>query len=52
MDQADKTPPKKKPYSTPVLREYGDLRRVSEANTQGAGLLDGTTKGAKALKTG
>ena len=59
MDQINTTPPKKptrpkkKPYSKPVLREYGDLRRVTEANVAALAVPDGAPPdGTMFLKTG
>ena len=50
MDQTDTTRPKKKRYSKPVFREYGDLRMVTETTPGGKGAPDGG--GKVSLKTG
>ncbi len=46
-----KTEQTRKPYAKPRLREYGDLRRLTE-NTFAAGALDGGFYGGIMLKTG
>jgi hypothetical protein len=35
-----------------VLREYGDLRRITEANASGGKAGDGSMYGSVTLKTG
>ena len=46
-----KTEQTRKPYAKPRLREYGDLRRLTE-NTFANNALDGGFYGGTALKTG
>lgn len=50
MDQADTRPPKKR-YRQPELREYGDLRRVTESVAGAQGNKDGAKMGKMQLKT-
>ncbi len=50
MDQADTRPPKKR-YRKPELREYGDLRRVTEGILGAGGKHDGAFAGKIQLKT-
>ena len=50
MDQADTRPPKKR-YRKPELREYGDLRRVTESILGAGGKHDGAFAGKVQLKT-
>lgn len=42
---------RRRPYRKPVLREYGDLRRITEANASGGKKGDGSMYGSVALKT-
>lgn len=50
MEQAS-TKPQKKPYQKPELREYGDLRRLTETDVAGTGALDGGSYGGTLIKT-
>ena len=50
MNQADKTPQKKE-YRKPELREYGDLRRLTETDVAGGGNPDGGSYGMTLQKT-
>ncbi len=50
MDHADTTPPRKR-YRKPELREYGDLRRVTETVQAGMGAVDGAMFGKADFKT-
>jgi hypothetical protein len=50
MKQANATP-QRKPYRKPELREYGDLRRLTETDIAGSGTLDGGSYGMTLLKT-
>jgi len=50
MKPADAKPQRKR-YSKPELREYGDLRRLTETTIGGGGALDGGTYGMTLLKT-
>ena len=50
MDQTNTTPRKKR-YRKPELREYGDLRRVTESVLGQAGQHDAAFMGKVQLKT-
>jgi len=50
VNQADTTPQKKQ-YRKPELREYGDLRRLTETDIAGTASLDGGSYGGTPLKT-
>ncbi len=50
MDQAETRLPKKR-YRKPELREYGDLRRVTESAVGAMGKGDGAKVGMMKLKT-
>ena len=47
-----KTEQTRKPYAKPRLREYGDLRRLTENTSFFTGALDGGFYGMAQLKTG
>ncbi len=49
MSKTEKT---RKPYARPRLREYGDLRRLTEQLTGTLGAPDGAFYGMQQLKTG
>ncbi len=42
----------RKPYAKPRVREYGDLRRLTEQLTGTTGNPDGAMYGSQNLKTG
>jgi len=50
MDQASKTVQRKQ-YRKPRLREYGDLRRLTETDIAAPGALDGGMYGQQDSKT-
>jgi len=43
--------PRKNPYRKPNLREYGDLRRLTETDVAGGGHPDGGSYGKTLTKT-
>ena len=50
MNQASKTV-QRKIYRKPRLREYGDLRRLTETDVAGGGVADGGMYGQQDTKT-
>jgi len=50
VDQGATRPPKKL-YHTPELREYGDLRRITESTPGQKGMPDGDFIGKLGLKS-
>ena len=50
MEQASKTTQRKR-YRKPRLREYGDLRRLTETDITGGGAPDGGMYGQQNTKT-
>lgn len=50
MNQAS-NPGRRRQYRRPTLREYGDLRRLTETNAGGSGKQDGAMYGTANLKT-
>ena len=51
MDQGDTSTPKKR-YRKPELREYGDLRRITESDLNRRGMHDGAFIGMVQVKSG
>ena len=49
MSKSEQSP---KPYTKPHLREYGDVRLLSEQLTGTKGVVDGGFYGMQQLKTG